>query len=116
MAEPSALVRVLVALAGLFGAAGVAVFALAAHAGGDESMRTAALFLLLHGCALAATAALRARVAGLVLAAGTLLFCGDLLVRAWLGQRLFPMAAPTGGSLLIVGWLTLAFSALGRRE
>ena len=101
--------RLLVVAAGLYGAAGVAVSAVAAHAGGDETLRTAGLFLILHGAALAGAAALGAALAGGLMAAGTLLFCGDLVVRAWLGQRLLPMAAPTGGSLLILGWLALAW-------
>jgi uncharacterized membrane protein YgdD (TMEM256/DUF423 family) len=29
-------------------------------------------------------------------------------MRAFAGHRLFPMAAPTGGMLLILGWLVLA--------
>ncbi len=48
---------------------------------------------------------------------GIVLFAADLWARARLGTRLFPMAAPLGGSLAIIGWLTLAASALvGRRN
>jgi uncharacterized membrane protein YgdD (TMEM256/DUF423 family) len=39
-------------------------------------------------------------------------FSGDLLARDLLGSRLFPFAAPTGGTLLMVGWLAIAASAL----
>lgn len=110
------LLRPIVTLAGLYGAGGVAAFAFAAHAGGDETLRTAALFLLLHGAALAGTAALGAALASGLIALGTLLFCGDLLVRTWLGHRLLPMAAPAGGSLLILGWLALAWRGLAGRR
>jgi len=43
---------------------------------------------------------------------GLTLFCGDLLVRHYAGWRMFPMAAPAGGLLLIGGWLIVALSAL----
>jgi uncharacterized membrane protein YgdD (TMEM256/DUF423 family) len=33
-------------------------------------------------------------------------------MRAFAGQQLFPMAAPTGGTLLLGGWLILAAAAL----
>ncbi|MGE0719101.1 MAG: DUF423 domain-containing protein [Alphaproteobacteria bacterium] len=116
--------RLLVAMAGLLGAAGVVTAAVAAHGGGNETLRTAALFLLLHAAAITAASAVGMRiqaswpipfVAGGLLAVGTLLFCGDLIAREWLGSRLFPMAAPAGGSILIVGWLTLAIGAIAGR-
>ena len=46
---------------------------------------------------------------GLVI--GAALFAGDLTLRQYAGHGLFPMAAPTGGSLLIASWLTLAVAA-----
>lgn len=117
--------RLLLFLAGLAGAAGVALAAAAAHRGG-EGLETAATFLILHAAALVGVAALAAaapgtpfaRVAligGAVLFVGLVLFSGDLAARAFLDDRLFPMAAPTGGTLLIAGWLVLAVSALFRR-
>jgi uncharacterized membrane protein YgdD (TMEM256/DUF423 family) len=42
---------------------------------------------------------------------GTLLFSGDVSLRAFAGHRLFPMAAPSGGTILILSWLALAVSA-----
>ena len=117
-----ALDRILVALAGLSGAAGVGLSAAAAHAGGGN-LATAAAMLLAHAPALLAiglfmrTAGNRLLGAGaLVLALGLLLFCGDLLARHYLGGRLFPMAAPAGGMALIAGWLLVAASALMRGE
>ena len=34
----------------------------------------------------------------------------------WAGHSLFPMAAPTGGTLLILSWLTLAVAAVWPRR
>ena len=47
--------------------------------------------------------------AGFVVA--TALFAGDLTLRHYAGHGLFPMAAPTGGTLLIASWLALAVAA-----
>ena len=109
--------RFLILAAGLLGAAGVALLAAAAHLGGDN-LRTAAGFMLAHAPALLAVGlAGNGRllpVAGLVLLAGVALFAGDLVLRDLVGTRLFPMAAPTGGTLTILGWLGVALSALAR--
>ena len=43
---------------------------------------------------------------------GATLFAGDVSARAFIGHRLFPMAAPTGGTILIAAWLALAIAAL----
>jgi len=56
------------------------------------------------------------RTGAVVLLVGLLLFCGDLLARDFLGSRLFPMSAPIGGTLLIVGWLAIAASAVARQR
>jgi uncharacterized membrane protein YgdD (TMEM256/DUF423 family) len=108
------------ALAALMGAGGVALAAAATHVGGGEIGQTAAYFLLLHAAALlgltacagafAADAAFaRALIlVGAGLAIGAIIFSADLASRAFSGARLFPMAAPIGGSLIILGWLALA--------
>jgi uncharacterized membrane protein YgdD (TMEM256/DUF423 family) len=49
--------------------------------------------------------------AAIVLLVGVALFSGDLALRAFAGQKLFPMAAPTGGIVMIGGWALLAVSA-----
>ena len=106
-----ALARMLTAAGGLSGAAGVALSAAAAHAGGDNA-GTAASFLLMHAGAFLAVGLTRSsqsmRIAASVVLAGLALFAGDLLMRDFAGMRLFPMAAPLGGSLMILGWLGLA--------
>jgi uncharacterized membrane protein YgdD (TMEM256/DUF423 family) len=55
--------------------------------------------------------ALRIALAGWV--AGGFLFAGDIASRALAGHRLFAMAAPTGGTLLIAAWAALIVSAIG---
>jgi uncharacterized membrane protein YgdD (TMEM256/DUF423 family) len=119
--------RILLFLAGLAGALGVALSAAAAHLGG-AGLDTAAMFLILHAAVLVGVAALvgradgpagiGARVAlggGFLMVLGLVLFCGDLAARAFLGDRLFPMAAPIGGTVLIAAWVSIALSALPRR-
>ena len=115
---------VIVALAGLAGAAGVALGAVAAHRVDDPALVTASHMLVLHAVAAVAVAAhLRTvhqrpmrhynvwTLAALLLLAGAILFAGDIAMRSFAGGRLFPMAAPTGGSTMIAGWLTLAVAA-----
>jgi len=100
---------VVIALAGLAGGAGVILSAVAAHGTADPRLETAAHFLMLHAAAAIATCGLAlaaARREGWFLAAatvfllGSFLFGGDLSLRALAGLKLFPMAAPIGGTLL----------------
>lgn len=74
-----------------------------------------ALALLAVGLLLARWTDAALRFAGLAFMAGTLLFCGAVLLRALAGVSLGPVA-PLGGSLLIGGWLALFAAALMRRE
>lgn len=117
--QPST-IRPLLAAAGLAGAAGVALSAAEAHLGGAFT-GTAARMLLVHAPALLAIGLaggnVMLRLGGAAMALGLVLFCGDLLARDFLGDRLFPFAAPAGGSLLILSWLIVAASAIaGRRR
>ncbi len=115
--------RILIALAGLSGALGVGLSAAAAHLTGGSHLTTAAQFLLFHAPGLLALAALiatgavhptLAQVAGFILVLGLVLFCGDLSRRAFTGVPLFPRAAPTGGIVLMIGWVLVGASALLR--
>lgn len=115
--------RFLVLLAGLYGAAGVALAAAAAHVDVNQSLAIAAQFAMIGAAALAGIAALGvatgrgwsfADIAGGILALGTLLFSGALAARVLLDTSIFPMAAPTGGTMLIAGWLVLALAAFQR--
>jgi uncharacterized membrane protein YgdD (TMEM256/DUF423 family) len=108
-------------LAGLMGAGGVALAAAAAHGTSAAGLDSAAWLLLFHATALLGAASLVSQqllwrplaVAAMTcFAAGGALFAGDIAMRAFAGHRLFPMAAPGGGTLLLVGWLVLAGAAL----
>jgi uncharacterized membrane protein YgdD (TMEM256/DUF423 family) len=117
--------RALIVLAALSGVLGVGLSAAAAHVAGGN-LATAAQFLLFHAPALLALAALiaagalhsaLAQAAGFVLVLGLILFCGDLSRRAFSGAALFPMAAPSGGIFLIIGWVLVGAAALiGQRS
>lgn len=106
--------RLVLALAGLFGALGVAAAAAGNHAA-DANLTTAAYFLLFHAPALIGLSLLRANrvaaTAALVLAVGVILFAGDLVMRSRAGTALFPFAAPIGGGAMILGWLTVSIAA-----
>lgn len=109
--------RLLLLVAGLMGAAGVVFAALASHTYAGTSLSVAATMLSLHAPAVIAVAVARkagvlhdlaARIAAWALVAGTVLFCGDLAMRAFMGAGLFQMAAPIGGSLMIAAWIGVA--------
>lgn len=108
-------------LSGIFGTAGVALAAAASHGGDARLLGTASMMCLVHAPALVALYAVGRRVrtatlAALVIGLGTLVFAGDLLARHFLGSGLFPMAAPTGGTTMILGWLIVAAGAFLRSE
>ena len=121
----SRLWRILIILAGVMGADGVILAAAAAHQGDATRLVPASSMLLFHATAILAVVALTERGVihvkigiaagfGFVLAAA--LFAGDLTLRQYAGHSLFPMAAPTGGTLLIVSWLLLAVAAAWPRR
>ena len=108
---------ILAGVAALMGAAGVALAAAGVHAGGGELSERGALFLLLHAAAGLAIAA-HARVAmaaaralvvvGFVMEAGAVLFSAELAIHSLTGQRIFPFAAPIGGTTMLIAWVALA--------
>jgi uncharacterized membrane protein YgdD (TMEM256/DUF423 family) len=112
--------RITLFLAGLIGAWGVIFSALAAH-GGDTHLYSAAA----TACMAQAPALLgiyigwekirTALIASALIGIGCLLFAGDLVFRSRFGHGLFPMSAPTGGTMMILGWLTVAAGALFRK-
>jgi uncharacterized membrane protein YgdD (TMEM256/DUF423 family) len=119
------LFRTLIVLAGLMGAAGVALAAASAHQPDATRLAAASSMLLFHASAVLAAVLLTERrvihaklglaaASGFVVAAA--LFAGDLTLRQYAGRSLFPMAAPTGGTLLIVSWLALAVAAVWPRR
>jgi uncharacterized membrane protein YgdD (TMEM256/DUF423 family) len=111
--------RLLILAGGVCGAAGVALSAIAAH-GGSPNTASAATFLVVHAPALLIVGLTFfnavMRWAAVILLAGLALFAGDMASRDFLGDRLFAMAAPAGGLLMIVGWLGIALAALFPRR
>jgi uncharacterized membrane protein YgdD (TMEM256/DUF423 family) len=120
-----ALLRILVILAGIMGADGVILAAVAAHQGDATRLLPASSMLLFHATAVLAAASLTER--GIIAARGgvvasfgfviaSALFAGDLCLRHFAGHGLFPFAAPAGGTLLIASWLVLAIAAAWPRR
>lgn len=113
--------QILIALASLMGAAGIALAAAGAHAKPGTGLDSASQMLLVHAPAIVAACAAIAQgllsrplalAALIAMICGAAVFAGDLVMRAYLGHRLFPMAAPTGGTVLIGAWILLAIAAL----
>lgn len=110
-------------LSGLFGAAAVAMGAVAAHALSDDSIAAglvekASRYQMIHALALFGVAVWSERrfswpvtVAGGLFVVGSLLFCGSLYCLAFNLIASTPLA-PVGGSSLILGWLALAAAGL----
>jgi len=120
--------RLLWILLGLLGLAAVALGAYGSHAAAFAEPRLQEVFATgiryhfahLPGLGLAAligslvpTAARRAGSAGGLFLAGIALFSGSLYLKALgLADVTLPLA-PTGGVLLMAGWLALAWAGLG---
>jgi uncharacterized membrane protein YgdD (TMEM256/DUF423 family) len=112
--------RILIVLAAIMGADGVILAAASAHGADASRLASASSMLLFHASAVLGAVALMERgmiharlglssAFGFVIAAA--LFAGDLTLRQYAGHGLFPMAAPTGGTLLIASWLLLGVAA-----
>lgn len=106
--------------AGLLGAAGVALAAVAAHRIPTPAMASAAQMLMVHAVAVLAVSAWAVRsvhaagwwrVAARVMLLGVTLFAGDIALRGFEFGQLFPMAAPTGGTLTILSWVLVSVAA-----
>lgn len=120
------LTRAFIFVAGLMGAEGVVLAALGSHAKPGSGLDGAAYLLLLHAGAVLAGSAMLERGAlwrpALVAATGgwiigAVLFSGAVAMQVFTGHRPFALAAPTGGTVLIAAWLSLAASAvLGPRR
>jgi uncharacterized membrane protein YgdD (TMEM256/DUF423 family) len=119
------LFRILIILAGVMGADGVMLAAASAHQPDAARLASASSMLLFHAAAVLGVVALAERgvidarigiAAGFGFVIAAALFAGDLSMRQYAGHSLFPMAAPTGGTLLIVSWLVLAVAAAWPRR
>lgn len=113
--------RLLLLLGALAGLAGVMAAAASAHVTGSDNLKTASQFLLFHAPLLAAAPAIVrsgavhrhiALLALMITVIGVTLFSGQLALGALKQASLFAMAAPTGGTLLMLGWALLGVSAL----
>jgi uncharacterized membrane protein YgdD (TMEM256/DUF423 family) len=116
-----AAMNILIILGGLMGASGVTLAAASTHVAGQVKLEPAAYLLLFHASALFGGVAVLDRclvwrpLGGLALAGfvlGGALFAGDLALRGLAGHRLFPMAAPVGGLILIGSWLAIAVAGV----
>jgi len=117
--------RILIVLAAVMGADGVMLAAAAAHEIDATRLAAASSMLLFHSTAVLAAVALAERgvidvrigiAAGFGYVIASALFAGDLTMRQYAGHSLFPLAAPTGGTLLILSWLVLAVAAAWPRR
>ncbi len=117
--------RLLIGLAGLMGAAGVALAAASAHGADASRLASASAMLLFHATAILVGVALLARgllhggiglVAAFGFVIGAALFAGDLTLRQYAGHSLFPYAAPTGGTVMILSWLAVTLAAVVARK
>ena len=110
--------RLALVFSGLFGAAGTGGAAYAAHGGGQAGLAaTGAAIAFVHAPTLLALGLAGDRLRGAIvpvigMIVGVLLFSGDLVMRLATGERLFANAAPLGGSVLFLAWLSLAVLAL----
>ena len=118
--EMDSAVLLTIVLAGLMGAAGIGLAAAGAHGKPGTGLDHAGYILLLHAAALIGGAAavdgeLVHEGAGLTaliaFVLGAVVFACDVALRVYRGRRLFPMAAPTGGIVLMFGWLAVTVSA-----
>jgi uncharacterized membrane protein YgdD (TMEM256/DUF423 family) len=103
------------------GAAGIMLTAAGAHSKPGVGLDSAGYLLLLHALGviagvIAARQGLVWRPLGFVVVwgfvAGAGLFAADVAMRVYVGSRLFPMAAPAGGMIMILAWIVLIPAAL----
>jgi uncharacterized membrane protein YgdD (TMEM256/DUF423 family) len=109
--------RIFGVFAGLFGMCGIGLAAAASHLDDQRLLGGAALMCLVHAPALLALIAAGGRLRfpalpGCLFILGVVLFAGDLVKRHYTGTGLFPMSAPSGGMIMMAGWLAAGVGAL----
>ncbi|MEO5806975.1 DUF423 domain-containing protein [Devosia sp.] len=109
--------RAVIGLGGGVGALGVVAAAAGSHGVESRNYSSIAAICLSHGPLLVALGlyGLRNRwftAATAMLALGTTLFAGDLLVLQQWGSSPFALAAPIGGTAMILGWLLIIVAAV----
>lgn len=110
--------RLCFSLAGVSGLLAVALAAIGAHLPLDapEMVRSTAALLGWHAPTLIALGVWNRRqgfLVAVVLAAGLTLFSAAVLIRAFTGTSLGPVA-PIGGTVMMIGWALLAVLAWRR--
>lgn len=111
----------------VFGALGAHALDPALLAATRAMFETAVQYQFFHALALIGIAAISPRididfarkalmVSGSCFSIGILLFCGGLYALSALGIALGARLAPVGGTLLIIGWLSLALAGVARRD
>jgi uncharacterized membrane protein YgdD (TMEM256/DUF423 family) len=107
----------------LMGFSGTALLAAASHYSHSDYIEIAGQILLFHAPVLFGATALRnlgllmprfGVYAVTILSLGLVLFAADLTIRGFYSHSLFPFAAPIGGSLLLLGWLSLSIATFTR--
>lgn len=115
-------------LGALNGFFAVALAALGTHALADgataaqmATFHKATYYQMVHGLALIGAGWLTTvkpgrlpQVSGWAFFLGILLFCGSVYSIGLTGSRALESAAPVGGTLLMIGWLTMAVAAFKR--
>ena len=106
--------NLLMLLAALSGAIAVAAGAFGAHGASGpavEWLRTGAQYQLVHVVAALVALRLEARGPAWLFVAGAAIFAGTLYLMAIGAPRWLGAVTPSGGALLIAGWLWLAWIA-----
>lgn len=104
-----------------FGAAGVGAGAMASHAVADahaaDMVTLAAIYALMHAVVLLCWSAQGkiATAARASLAGGIALFSGTIALKYLVPLAVPAMLAPVGGTLLMLGWLLVAISAIAQK-
>jgi uncharacterized membrane protein YgdD (TMEM256/DUF423 family) len=104
----------LVVLAALSGAFAVGAGAFGAHGAtgvAQEWLKTGGQYQLIHALAALVAVRMDARGPGWLFVIGAMIFAGTLYLMAIGAPRWFGAITPIGGTLLIAGWLWLAWIA-----
>ena len=104
--------RILCGFSGLYGAGGIAAYAAASHIGGYYEAVAPVLLgnaAALLGLSVATNIVMR--LSGFFIIIGVALFASDIMCREFAETRLFPYAAPLGGTINILGWLLLIIAS-----
>ena len=110
----------ILAWAGLAGAAGVALAAAATHKYPSPSLATAATMLTLHAAGAVALVALSFRTSrpclwqavAAAMLTGASIFSGEIAYHTITGDASFQLLAPTGGTLMMLSWLIVTVLAI----